>query len=128
MSTCLKKLLIDNDRAAAVEYVKNTFSALLQNQIDISLLVITKALGKRSAGDKGYKTKAAHVELAERMAKRDPGSAPKVGDRVAYVIVEKEKGAQAYLKSEDPIYVLEHNLTLDVDWYLNHQLRGPIER
>lgn len=62
------------------------------------------------------------------MAKRDPGSAPKVGDRVPYVIVQKEKNAQAYMKSEDPIYVLEHNLVIDVDWYLEHQLRGPIER
>ena len=32
------------------------------------------------------------------------------------------------MKSEDPIYVLEHNLVIDVDWYLEHQLRGPIER
>ena len=109
--------------------MKNTLSALLQNQIDLSLLVITKALGKKADGKKdGYKTRAAHVELAERMAKRDPGSAPKVGDRVPYVIIQKEKSAQAYMKSEDPIYVLEHNLSIDTEWYLNHQLRGPIER
>ena len=35
----------------------------------------------------------AHVELAERMRKRDPGSAPAVGDRVPYVIIEAAKGA-----------------------------------
>ena len=129
VDTCLKKMLIDRSPEDAVEYVKNTLSALLQNQIDISLLVITKALGKKSEGTKGgYKTRAAHVELAERMAKRDPGSAPKVGDRVPYVIIQKEKNAQAYMKSEDPIYVLENNLVIDVDWYLEHQLRGPIER
>lgn len=124
VDSCLKKMLIDQSPEDAVEYVKSTLSALLQNQIDISLLVITKALGKKA----DYKTRAAHVELAERMMKRDPGSAPKVGDRVPYVIIEKEKNAQAYMKSEDPIYVLEHNLTIDVDWYLEHQLRGPIER
>ena len=128
VDTCLKKLLIDQSPEDAVEYVKNTLSALLQNQIDISLLVITKALGKKADDTDGYKTKAAHVELAKRMAERDPGSAPKVGDRVAYVIVEKEKQAKAYMKSEDPIYVLEHNLQIDVNWYLEHQLRGPIER
>lgn len=124
VDTCLKKMLIERSPAEAVEYVKSTLSALLQNQIDISLLVITKALGKKS----DYKTKTAHVELAERMAERDPGSAPKVGDRVPYVIIQKEKNAKAYLKSEDPIYVLENNLQIDVDWYLEHQLRGPIER
>ena len=121
-------MLIDRSPEDAVEYVKSTLSALLQNQIDISLLVITKALGKKTNDGNGYKTRAAHVELAERMMKRDPGSAPKVGDRVPYVIIEKEKNAQAYMKSEDPIYVLEHNLSIDVNWYLEHQLRGPIER
>lgn len=35
-----------------------------------------------------YKTKAAHVELAEKMRKRDPATAPTVGDRVPYVIVK----------------------------------------
>lgn len=49
------------------------------------MLVITKALGK-SATSEGYTAKQAHVELADRMRKRDPGSAPQVGDRVAYVL------------------------------------------
>ena len=35
-----------------------------------------------------------------RMQKRDPGSAPKLGDRVPYVIVAAAKGTAAYLKSE----------------------------
>ena len=48
-------------------------SDLLQNRIDLSLLVITKGLGKRSEEEsKGsvnntYKAKMAHVELAARM-------------------------------------------------------------
>ena len=66
VDTVLKKMLIERSPEQAVEYVKNTLSALLQNQIDISLLVITKALGKKAEGAKGgYKTKAAHVELAD---------------------------------------------------------------
>lgn len=124
---CLKKILIDMDAEGAIQYVKDTIASLLQNNIDISLLVITKSLGKKAENNE-YKTRAAHVELAERMFKRDPGSAPKVGDRVQYVIIEKEKNAPAYLKSEDPIYVLEHNLSIDVNWYLEHQLQGPLER
>lgn len=34
------------------------------------------------------------------MKKRDPGSAPHMGDRVPYVIIAKGKGAAAYEKSE----------------------------
>ena len=39
-----------------------------------------------------YKTKAAHVELAEKMKKRDPATAPAVGDRVPYVIIKVGAG------------------------------------
>jgi len=53
----------------------------------MSQLVITKALSKLE-----YAGKQAHVELAERMKKRDAGSAPALGDRVAYVIVQGAKG------------------------------------
>lgn len=45
--------------------------------------MITKALSKSD-----YAGKQAHVELAERMRQRDAGSAPALGDRVAYVIVK----------------------------------------
>lgn len=34
------------------------------------------------------------------MRKRDPGSAPHLGDRVPYVIVASSKGTAAYMKSE----------------------------
>ncbi len=41
--------------------------------------MITKELTKT---DKEYAGKQAHVELANKMRKRDPGSAPQLGDRV----------------------------------------------
>jgi DNA polymerase delta subunit 1 len=70
----------------------------------MSQLVITKALSKSD-----YAAKQAHVELAARMRKRDAGmglswvflkvvhnlclgSAPVIGDRVAYVIIKGTKG------------------------------------
>jgi DNA polymerase elongation subunit (family B) len=54
----------------------------------MSQLVITKALAKAD-----YAAKQAHVELANRMRQRDAGSAPSLGDRVAYVIIKGVKGA-----------------------------------
>ncbi len=62
------------------------------------------------------------------MRKRDAGSAPAVGDRVPYVLIEGLKGAAAYERSEDPIYVLENNIPIDTRYYLDNQLRGPLER
>ena len=97
ISNCLKKILIDGDEEAAKEYpfffffsspyllfplfpsfsltwfsyTKQVISDLLQNRLDLSLLVISKALSKEG---KSYTNKQAHVELAERMKKRDQGT------------------------------------------------------
>lgn len=100
VDTCLRKIIIERNVQGAIDYAKNTISDLLQNKLDISMLVITKSLGK-SADDADYSAKQAHVELAMRMKKRDPGSAPNVGDRVAYVIIKAAKGAPAYGKHID---------------------------
>ncbi|KAL4658284.1 DNA polymerase delta catalytic subunit [Arapaima gigas] len=125
INTCLKNILIDRDPQGAVEHAKEVISDLLCNRIDISQLVITKEL-TRSAQE--YAGKQAHVELAERMRKRDAGSAPNLGDRVPYVIIKAAKGVAAYMKSEDPIYVLENNIPIDTQYYLEQQLSKPLLR
>jgi len=127
VDSVLRKILIDRDVPSAIEYTKGIIADLLQNKMDISYLVITKSLG-RGADSDDYAAKQAHVELAMRMRKRDPGSAPNVGDRVPYVIVKAAKGAPAYEKSEDPVYVLENSLPIDVQYYLDRQLSGPLTR
>ncbi len=127
VDTCLRKILIQRDVQGAINYAKSTISDLLQNKLDISMLVISKQLGK-SADDADYVAKQAHVELAMRMKKRDPGTAPNVGDRVAYVIVQQAKGAPAYEKSEDPVWVLDHNIPIDTEYYLTNQLSNPLTR
>ncbi|KAI9873908.1 MAG: DNA-directed DNA polymerase delta [Pleopsidium flavum] len=123
IETVLRKILIDQDVQGAQDYVKDTISDLLQNKIDMSKLVITKALSKND-----YTAKQAHVELAERMKKRDAGSAPTLGDRVAYVIVKGAGGAKNYERSEDPIFVLENNVPIDTKYYLDNQLAKPLGR
>lgn len=130
IETSLRMLLIDRDVEGAQEFVKETISDLLQNKIDMSNLVITKALTKQENkdGTGGYTAKQAHVELAERMKKRDAGSAPALGDRVAYVIVKGAGGSKNYEKSEDPIYVLENNIPIDTKYYLDNQLAKPLGR
>ena len=72
-------------------FVKSTISDLLMNRLDISMLVITKALSK--SGDE-YSAKQAHAELAHRMRERDSQTAPNVGDRVPYVMIRGVKGAR----------------------------------
>lgn len=125
INASLQKLLIDRDVESAVRHAQRVISDLLCNRVDISQLIITKELTK---SDEDYAAKQAHVELAHRMAKRDAGSAPKLGDRVPFVIIAASKGTAAYMKSEDPIYVLDNNLPIDTQYYLENQLSKPLMR
>lgn len=113
--------------------MKDTIADLLQNKIDMSKLVITKALTKNfeeedSRKKNVYAAKQAHVELAQRMKKRDAGSAPALGDRVAYVMIKGAAGSKGFERSEDPIYVLENNVPIDTKYYLENQLAKPLSR
>jgi DNA polymerase delta subunit 1 len=125
ITTCLQKILLEHDIEGAKQFVRNTISDLLQNKLDLSLLVITKALSRDSSK---YATKQAHAELASKMKKRDEGSAPALGDRVPFVIRESGKGARAYEKAEDPLFVLENNIPLDYNYYIENQLKNPLHR
>jgi DNA polymerase delta subunit 1 len=71
IDTALRKMLIDKDVEGAQQYTKDMIADLLQNKVDMSQLVITKALSKSD-----YANKQPHVELAEKMRKRDPGASP----------------------------------------------------
>ncbi|XP_058068532.1 DNA polymerase delta catalytic subunit-like [Magnolia sinica] len=59
---------------------------------------------------------------------RDAATAPNVGDRVLYVIIKAAKGAKAYERSEDPIFVLENNIPIDSHYYLENQISKPLLR
>lgn len=123
IETILHRILIDRDVESAENFVKQTISDLLQNRVDLSLLIISKQLSRAD-----YAGKQAHVELAERMRKRDAGSAPALGDRVPYVIIKGKEGDKNYDKSEDPVHVLENNLPIDTKYYLENQLSKPLLR
>jgi len=141
MNEILKKVLVDRDEKGAVEYTKQIISDLLQNKVDLSLLVITKAITKKSEKDveadpskkskdlkNVYKSHQAHVELAQKMKERDVGTAPGVGDRVAYVMVAGTKGSKNYQNSEDPLYVLENDLPIDFNYYIEKQIKPPLQK
>ena len=138
VETVIKKILVDRSIDDAIKYCKGLISDLLQNRIDISLLIISKSLSKKAEDENDSKTKnnksttyqakQAHVELAEKMKKRDKGNAPNIGDRIQYVIIKGEKGSKNYENSEDPTYVLEHDLPLDINYYLENQIKKPLLR
>jgi DNA polymerase delta subunit 1 len=62
------------------------------------------------------------------MKLRDPGSAPKPGDRVPFVYVDiGDPKALSWKKVEDPVYVVEKGIPIDTLYYLEHQLKNPLK-
>lgn len=79
-------MLIDRDVSAAKSCVKQTMSELVQNKVDLLLLIIFRYLFQTDS-----MRKQPHAILAERIRKRDPGSAPALRDRVRYVMIKGAK-------------------------------------
>lgn len=121
-------LLYEQNVEKAINYTKGTIYDLFNNRVDLSMLVITKSLSREvTETETGYKTKTAHAELAKRLIQRS-GVRFNIGDRVPYVIVSKTKAAKNYEKAEDPNFVFENKIPLDLDYYLENQIKPPLER
>lgn len=72
-----------------------------------------------------------HVILANKIRKRDPANAPVSGDRIPFVFVEDtvnptKPKSKVSERCEDPNFVKENGLKLDILYYLNQQLRNPL--
>ena len=69
----------------------------------------------------------AHVQVVRKMRERQPGSEPQSGDRVPYILIKTEDPkARAFEKSEDPVYVREHNLPVDYAYYFLNKFLNPV--
>jgi DNA polymerase elongation subunit (family B) len=109
----------------AVEFLDNSLKELIQGNVSMEKLEITKAL-------RGYyknPKQIAHAVLAERIAKRDPGNKPKPGDRMKFVhIVNKNGKALQGDKIETPEYILQNKLHIDYSFYITNQLMKPLQQ
>lgn len=60
------------------------------------------------------------------MERRNPGSGPKPGERVPYVFVLNPKAKKQVDRVDDPNYVRDNKIRLDLSYYLEHQFINPI--
>lgn len=118
----LRALMIDRNVDAAVQIVIDAVRKLVRGEIGMYDLIITRSLKD------SYKTAVPQALVAEKMKKRDPGTAPDVGDRVAFVILSGSKKDKMSDCAEDPLYALRNRLPISAKYYIESQLMGPIER
>lgn len=127
----IESLLRDQSAAAARAQFRSDVTALLNGQVPIEQLLISKTLKQE------YKMEPGHKILADRMLARDPGSAPRVGDRVPYLFIAQPPARRGALHSqhkklqadimEHPDWVRQHHLPIDYLYYLEHQVMKPVE-
>ncbi|NOZ81758.1 MAG: DNA polymerase elongation subunit [Candidatus Micrarchaeota archaeon] len=123
MKNVIEIILKEGDISKAATYIKGIINDLRNGKIPIEKLTIVKGLTKHPDEYDGVQP---HVELARKMRMRDPSRAPVVGDRIGYVII---KGNELISKrAEDPAYVVENNLEIDTEYYVENQLLPPLER
>jgi DNA polymerase elongation subunit (family B) len=133
---CLMKIM-DGETDEAFDFLNDSLKVLLNNhklkKYPIEDFTITKTLKSYDSykPDKHGNISQAHVMLAKRVEKRDPGNAFQTNERVPYCFIEIKGSQKGLLQGdliETPQYITQENLKLDYLYYIKKQLQTPIEQ
>jgi DNA polymerase I len=133
LKTCLELVLKEGKVDEAVDHVRSVVVRL--QSLDLSLdpgileeLTLTRRYTKSTSS---YKNKQPHIQLVEKIRERG-GQVPSVGDRVPFVIIKgkssRKNKALFVDRAEDPAFVLENNMPLDTEYYVDKQILPPVLR
>jgi DNA polymerase delta subunit 1 len=114
----LDGLLIDRSVKVALDNIREEFRKLTSGQIDFEDLVMTRKLS-----DQYVNKNIIQKVVADKMEIRNPGSGPRSGDRVRFVIIHRKSDTTnlpLYKKCEDATYAKIHKCTVDYVYYINH--------
>jgi hypothetical protein len=136
---------IDIDKT--ILYIKEAINDMLNGKFLINDFITSKTLKgiykgiklttdeTGNQGDKGswkwddVNCTQAHVCLAQRIKKRDPGNSPQLNERIPFVTIEVPfiKGQKVLqgCKIEHPDYIIKKNLNIDYLFYLTNQIMNP---
>lgn len=116
-------LMQERDVRKAQKFTVEMLKKVLDNQFPLEKFIVSKSL----RDDYKNPSQIAHRVLADRMQERDPGTAPKVGDRVQYVYVAENKSkAKQGDRIEEVGYVRKNKLTPDSEFYIRNQIQNPV--
>jgi DNA polymerase elongation subunit (family B) len=118
-------LMMEKKIQNAIIYINKCLKELVDGNVPIEKLIITKSLRSFYKNPQGV----AHKVLADRIGQREPGNKPTSGDRVPFVyIVNKElkKKVLQGEKIETPTFIKENNLKIDYSFYITNQIMKPL--
>jgi len=112
-----------HDPNGAIEFAKKTLKDIVSGKYKYDKFILSKTL--RASYSETSKQRLAHVVLAERMGKRDLGAKPQANDRIPFIYIENKNAVLQGDRVEYPDYVVEHNLKIDYEFYIAHQIMKP---
>jgi DNA polymerase elongation subunit (family B) len=116
-------LMEERDIRKAQRFVQDMLVKVLKNEMPLDKYIVSKQL----RDDYKNPDQIAHRVLADRMAERDPGNKPQVGDRLAYIYVaERREQKKQGDKIEQIDYVRQHKLKPDTEFYITNQIQNPV--
>ena len=116
----LRVLLYDKDPLRAATVLFEALCRLEDSLVPIRDLSISCQL------QGSYVTKhLAQVTVSENMKQRAPGTEPKPGDRMTYVVLQGS--GPIYGRVEDPVYAEAKKLKLDLLYIMENQMLNPMK-
>ena len=125
MKKVCKSIFIRRDIPGAVAYARAAISDLYAGRIELQELLLSAGLSKSL---ENYNSQMRHTSVVQKMQTRDLATAPRVGDRVCYIMVMGSDSKKVSEWSEDPLYVLENDIPINVKYYIERQLQEPLTR
>ena len=112
----------------AKQYTRKCLENMFKGEYDIKYFLQSRTL-KLKESYKDWK-KIAHVYLAEKIAKRDPGNTPQSGDRIEFAVIKvpmPTNGIKLLQGDiiETPQYIKQNKLEIDYLFYLTNQIMNP---
>lgn len=121
MKRCYEAVCLRHDIEGAMDIARETVRSVYLGEVPYQRFIVSKTYNPPKEGPQSV--------VAGKIASRDSGKAPKMGDRVPYVYVQTAKADKKLASgAEDPLYALETGMRIDTTYYLERQLRGPLKR
>lgn len=123
LSIMLDKVMKMTPKPQVLSYIISRLTLLLKHEVELHQLVVSRSLNKTE-----YKNQQPHACLAKKMTQRVDGYVAAVGERIPYIFTHQAGKRSVANQAEDPLYAIEHNIPIDYEFYIEHQLKKPIIR
>lgn len=131
VGTVFNNVMQNNSIESTFDKLGCVLNRMISNGYALPKFVITKTLRAHYENPGSV----AHKVLADRMAARDPGSAPKPNDRIPYLYVVRDlsrvRTDRKMLQGdfvEAPDFAIKHNLRVDHLKYITNQIIEPVSQ